>query len=313
MYIVNQYGQLYNRVSKNSTYDWELIDNIPRLKPNARSSTRFLITEEGDIFDAEFREIVPYSSHPNRSMKFVDCIIMNTVFSLLLSEDGILLSFNYVRYSNDGGSIRRHSEVIDNNVEAIGMDIMDDLYYIKDNAIVILNNNATIPIESPIIGYWNGYVITKEGIGMVNASDQSFIVYMPLLGQWDLEDSNYQLLGFGSMAISEHRSDTTDPLEVEAVIFERVKGKIVIRRIVVGGGDYDTVIGEITKIDSHIINSIDEFSPFVGCTLINDNPYIYTIRGLTISVFNQGEVMRDQNIPDDVFKTRVNNKNARKL
>jgi hypothetical protein len=304
MYIVNQYGQLYERVRKDKpVYEWKLVDNIPRLKPSIRAIARFFLTEEGDVFDAERKMIIPYSSDPNCSMKFVECLHINSGFNTirtwLLSEDGTLLLF---KLSKNGCCIVNDSKVIAKNVEAIGIDIIDCNYYVK-NGNIICSDNSIIEIESPIIGYWNGFIVTEAGIGMVNGLTEAYIVYMPLLGKWNQ-----------SIPINEDKSDSLDWSTLEAVIFEKVKDEIVIRRMIVQEDGYLNIRGKVTVMDSHIIiNSIHEFSPFIGCILLDNKPHIYNAEGLVASVFAEGEVIRDNQITDHIFKTNMMNKNARKV
>lgn len=310
MYIVNQYGQLYERVSRNEVSDWELVDDIPRLKPSIRAIARFFLTEEGDVFDAEHKKIIPYSSDPNCSMKFVECLHIDTIRTWLLSEDGTLLLF---KYSKNGCCIVNDSEVIAKNVEAIGIDIIDCNYYVK-NGNIIYSDNSVIEIQSPIIGYWNGFIVTEAGIGMFNGLNEAYIVFMPLLGQWNEESENYKFLGFGTIPINEDKRDSLDWSTLKAVIFERVKGEIVIRRMIVEEDGYPNIRGEVTVMDSHIINWINKISPYVGCILVDNEPYIYNTQGLVVSVYNEGEVVSgDYKIPNHIFKTNMMNKNARKV
>jgi hypothetical protein len=140
MPYVNQFGQLFN----DNEGELEMV-RAPQLMPRFAAKGRFFLTVDGQLYDSSTGEIIPYSSISKNTATFTTCIESDDGI-WLLREDGTLLS-----YQPEGRYIRRSSTIIDRDVDMIGDDADNNLYYVKNNEIIAKNGGD---ISNSKSSYW---------------------------------------------------------------------------------------------------------------------------------------------------------------
>jgi hypothetical protein len=319
MSIINQYGRLYK---KNEDDEYMRIDGIPTLNPELNVDTRFALTVNGKIFDTKKVVEIQCSDDPEES--YLQCVEDEPKL-WLLRNDKVLITYDLQDYS---------IAEVESEVEQLGSDVLGYPYYVKNNSIVIpptdvneYDQDKVIEIESPIIGYWNGMVVTEAGLLVLNSFHMDRIVNtLPLLGDWnDHVEGNgrYKLLNCALIPIPYEQLDHIEYLTLKCIIFENVEGELNIRTMVVEDHGMG-VNGRIEVIHSKMLQDLHRSSPFIGGVNYGDmyinSAYIYNDVGLIMSSYDMGEFVEYQTpinlngeIPEFIFKSHKIIKSTRSI
>jgi hypothetical protein len=307
--IVNQRGQLFQKEEGNDEAEFHLVDNIPKLRTNLDVMGRFFLTEDDQLFDADYKIVIPYSSNPKNLATFIDLIPDGADGTLwLLRSDGTVLQYTPTYDDPSHHYIRSNSKIISRQVDGIGRTLSGNRFLIVGDDLLIVEVEVEggghefheLKLRHKIVELRDGQIITEKGIAILyngwspEEQRRVRIQYAPLIG----DHITYGIIADSGLDILVAHIDERK-VDLTYTTFQ------------------DNVLEHPTTedLDTRLVNQFAEISPWIGGFTIDRRPYIYNAEGIIVTMDSHGGIVAPPiEIPTEIFKHKfIPTKNARKL
>lgn len=292
MYIVNREGYLFSRVGDADSEEYEMVDNIPKLRYPSIIGNRFNVTEDGELFDCYLKVVIPTSFR----IRYMTIILRRI---LVIDEEDNL----YIKTGDEWLLQAR-------NVDYVGISLARRLCYVsKGRLIVVRIDDLSLivnqfELNEPIIGVVNNLLITATGV--ICASGECLLRMNSLgriNGMYTYAFNSYRFIGCAMTSLDES-------LDGRITMLEEVDGELSVRYMWYRLEDRESE--PIKTLDNTIAGLLHQQCPWTDVIQVNKSAGLVNSDGLVVTFDGEGNVKRTR-IPDYILQNSARVKSARSI